>query len=88
MQTVNKAMAGIVASLDKALSSNNMERIAGVMQQFEKQFENLDVQTDLVSGVMNQQAALSTPADDVRPRKLLSLLVLLFCTLFVCILRP
>jgi charged multivesicular body protein 1 len=40
-------------------------QIAGTMQQFEKQFENLDLQTQVVDGVMSQQAALSTPEDEV-----------------------
>lgn len=35
------------------------------MQQFEKQFENLDLQTQVMDGVMSQQAAMSTPEDEV-----------------------
>jgi hypothetical protein len=40
-------------------------QIAGTMQQFEKQFENLDLQTQVVDGVMSSQAALSTPEEEV-----------------------
>lgn len=65
MQMVTKNMAGIVKSLDKALEANNLEKIAATMQQFEKQFENLDLQTQVVDGVMGAQAGLSTPEEDV-----------------------
>jgi charged multivesicular body protein 1 len=51
--------------MEKALASNNLEKIANTMQQFEKQFENLDLQTQVVDGVMSQQANLSTPEEDV-----------------------
>lgn len=65
MQMINKSMVGIVKSLDKALQSNNLERVAATMDQFEKQFENLDIQTEFVEGAMNNQATLSTPEEDV-----------------------
>lgn len=35
------------------------------MATFEKQFENLDVQTAVMDDAMNKQAALSTPANEV-----------------------
>eukprot|EP00877_Chromochloris_zofingiensis_P009351 jgi/Chrzof1/466/Cz01g16250.t1 len=65
MQMVNKNMLGITKNLEKALASNNLEKIAATMQLFEKQFENLDLQTQVVDGVMSQQAAMSTPEDEV-----------------------
>jgi charged multivesicular body protein 1 len=65
MQMINKSMVGIVKALDKALQSNNLERVAATMDQFEKQFENLDIQTEFVEGAMNNQATLSTPEEDV-----------------------
>lgn len=65
MQMINKSMVGIVKALDKALQSNNLDRVAATMEQFEKQFENLDVQTGCVEDAMNQQATLSTPEEDV-----------------------
>lgn len=40
-------------------------QIASTMQSFEKQFENLDLQTQVVEGVMSEQAAMSTPEDEV-----------------------
>ena len=35
------------------------------MDQFEKQFENLDVQSQVMEGAMASQAALATPEEDV-----------------------
>ena len=35
------------------------------MDQFEKQFENLDIQSEFVNDAMNNQAAMSTPEDEV-----------------------
>lgn len=58
-------MVGIVKSLDSALKANNLEKVAATMDQFEKQFENLDVQSEFVEQAMGNQAALSTPEDEV-----------------------
>lgn len=52
MNVINKSMAGIVKSLDRALASNNMEQISQTMDQFEKQLIDLDVQSATVEGVM------------------------------------
>jgi charged multivesicular body protein 1 len=65
MQVINKSMAGIVKSLDSALKANNLEKVASTMDMFEKQFENLDVQSEFVEQAMQNQAVLSTPEDDV-----------------------
>lgn len=65
MQLVTKNMAGIVKSLEKSMEANNLEKIAATMSQFERQFENLDLQTQVVDEVMGAQANLSTPEEDV-----------------------
>jgi charged multivesicular body protein 1 len=44
---VTKNMSAIVKSLEKSVESNNLEKIATTMNQFEKQFENLDLQTQV-----------------------------------------
>ena len=49
------------------------------MEQFERQFENLDVQSQFVESAMNNQASLSTPEEDV------NMLMQQVCP---CILRP
>lgn len=65
MQMVTKNMSSIVKALEKSLESNNLEKIAATMNQFEKQFENLDLQTQVVDEVMGAQASISTPEEDV-----------------------
>eukprot|EP00873_Tetraselmis_striata_P034081 jgi/Tetstr1/454345/TSEL_004023.t1 len=65
MNMVNKNMAGIVKTLEKTLNSANLEKVSQVMDQFERQFENLDVQTEFVENAMGNQANLSTPEDQV-----------------------
>lgn len=65
MNQVNASMVGIVKSLDVALAGNNLEKMAETMDKFETQFETLDVQTGVVENAMNNQAALSTPEEDV-----------------------
>jgi charged multivesicular body protein 1 len=65
MNVINKSMAGIVKSLDRALASNNMEQISQTMDQFEKQLIDLDVQSATVEGVMQGTTMMSTPEDDV-----------------------
>ncbi|QDZ25869.1 intracellular transport protein [Chloropicon primus] len=65
MNTVNKSMAGIVKALDRALQSNNLEQVSQTMDQFEKQFESLDVQSECVQEAMGNQQAMSTPEDEV-----------------------
>lgn len=65
MSMVNRNMMAITKNLEKALAANNLEKIASTMQSFEKQFENLDLQTQVVEGVMSEQAAMSTPEEEV-----------------------
>merc|ERR1712188_333414 len=65
MNTVNKNMAGIVKSLDRALKANNLEQVSSTMDQFEQQFESLDVQSECVQEAMGNQQAMSTPEDQV-----------------------
>ncbi len=62
---VTKNMGSIVKALEKSLESNNLEKIADTMRQFERQFENLDLQTQVVDDVMGAQASMLTPEDDV-----------------------
>merc|ERR1712188_183718 len=65
MNTVNKNMAGIVKSLDRALKTNPLEQVSSTMDKFEQQFESLDVQSECVQEAMGNQQAMSTPEDQV-----------------------
>ena len=65
MNMVNKNMAGVVRALDQSLKDMNLEQVSHNMDQFEKQFENLDVQTEFVESAMSNTVSATTPADEV-----------------------
>jgi charged multivesicular body protein 1 len=65
MKTVTRAMANIVVAMDKSMQEMNLEKMTQVMDQFEKQFEDLDVQSEYVENTINQTTALTTPQDQV-----------------------
>ena len=65
MNMVNKDMKSIVKSLEKSLNANNLIEVSETMDSFEKQFENLDVQTEVMQDAMGNTTAMSTPPEDV-----------------------
>ncbi len=65
MNAVNKNFVGIVKSLERALASNNLSQVSHTMDQFERAFENLDVQSECVETAMSASTALTTPPEDV-----------------------
>lgn len=58
-------MQGVVKAMDSAMKSMNLEKISGLMDRFEKDFEDLDVQTAVMEGAMNQTTATNVPQDAV-----------------------
>ena len=48
-----------------AMKSMNLEKISTLMDKFEKEFEDLDVQTSVMEGAMSQTTATSIPQDAV-----------------------
>jgi charged multivesicular body protein 1 len=65
MKQVTRSMAGVVKGMDKAMKSMDMTQITGVMDKFEKQFEDLDVQSEYVENAMSSTTSLTTPQDQV-----------------------
>ncbi|GBG67661.1 hypothetical protein CBR_g789 [Chara braunii] len=65
MNTISKSMAGIVKSLDRAMAVNNLEQVSETMDQFEKQFTDLDVRQSFIEGAMHGSTSMSTPEDQV-----------------------
>eukprot|EP01121_Diplochlamys_sp_Union-15-3_P017034 TRINITY_DN5927_c0_g1_i2.p1 TRINITY_DN5927_c0_g1~~TRINITY_DN5927_c0_g1_i2.p1 ORF type:complete len:196 (-),score=47.17 TRINITY_DN5927_c0_g1_i2:46-633(-) len=65
MRCVTGAMANIVKAMDASMKEMNLEKMTRVMDQFEKQFEDLDVQSEYVENAINQTTALSTPQEQV-----------------------
>merc|ERR1712062_823234 len=62
---VTKSMEGVVKGMSAAMKSMNLEKISGLMDQFEKEFEDLDVQTSVMEGAMSQTTATNIPQDSV-----------------------
>jgi charged multivesicular body protein 1 len=48
MRAVSASMANIVRGMDKALQTMDTQKISQVMDRFEQQFEDLDVQVDFI----------------------------------------
>lgn len=65
MKQVTKSMAGVVKGMDSALKSMNLEKITQLMDQFERQFEHLDVQTQTMDEAMSGATTLTVPEDQV-----------------------
>ncbi|ORY25396.1 charged multivesicular body protein 1b-like protein, partial [Neocallimastix californiae] len=65
MRTVTKSMGNLVKGMDKAMKSMNLEQISAIMDKFESQFEDLDVQTQVMEGTMGQSTTLTTPQEEV-----------------------
>jgi len=62
---MTQSMQGVVKAMDSAMKSMNLEKISGVMDKFEKDFEDLDVQTSVMEGAMSQTTATNVPQDAV-----------------------
>lgn len=58
-------MQAITKGMDKAMQQMDMEKISAIMDKFEQQFEDLDVQSQYVENAMGQSVSLSTPAEEV-----------------------
>lgn len=56
---------GVVKAMDAAMKSMNLEKISGLMDKFEQQFEDLDVQSSYMENAMSQTVTTSIPQNDV-----------------------
>lgn len=65
MKMVTKNMGDMVKGMDKILVSMDPEKISKVMDQFERQFETMDVTSAYMEGAIGQSTANSMPEDDV-----------------------
>jgi charged multivesicular body protein 1 len=59
-------MASVVRSMDSAMQTMNLEKISSIMDKFETQFENLDVQAQYMETGMGNTTTVSAPADQVQ----------------------
>lgn len=62
---VTVSMGGVVKAMDSAMKSMNLEKISGIMDSFEKQFEDLDVQSSYMENTMSSTTTVSTPQNEV-----------------------
>jgi len=62
---VTQSMAGVVKAMDAAMKSMNLEKISSLMDKFENQFEDLDVQSSYMENTMSQTVTTSIPQGDV-----------------------
>merc|ERR1712126_715648 len=62
---VTKSMEGVVKGMSAAMKSMNLEKISSLMDKFESNFEDLDVQTSVMEGAMSQTTATNVPQDAV-----------------------
>ncbi|XP_042855575.1 charged multivesicular body protein 1b-like isoform X2 [Penaeus japonicus] len=62
---VTQSMAGVVKNLDAAMKSMNLEKISALMDRFEKQFEDLDVQSSYMDTAMSDTVTTAIPQDAV-----------------------
>lgn len=65
MRAVTGSMGKVVQGMDVAMRTMDPERISAVMDKFEQQFADLDVQTGYMEDTMHDSTAVSTPQDQV-----------------------
>lgn len=64
-RNVTNSMAGVVRAMDAAMKGMNLEKISSLMDKFEQQFEDLDVQTNVMENTMSDSVTTSVPQGDV-----------------------
>ncbi|KAJ8597424.1 hypothetical protein M405DRAFT_877014 [Rhizopogon salebrosus TDB-379] len=65
MRQVTGNMTSVVKGMDKAMNTMNLEQISLVMDKFEAQFADLDVQTSYMEDAISSTTAVSTPQDQI-----------------------
>ncbi|CAI9766122.1 unnamed protein product [Fraxinus pennsylvanica] len=65
MTTITKSMGNIVKSLESTLATGNLQKMSETMDQFEKQFVNMEVQAEFMESSMAGSTSLSTPEGEV-----------------------
>jgi len=65
MRQLTGNMANVVRGMDKAMETMNLDRISLVMDKFESQFADLDVQTSYMEDTISNTTAVTMPQDQV-----------------------
>jgi len=66
MKNVMKNMGSVTKNMEKTMASMNLEKISQLMDRFEKQFENLDIQSGYMENAMAGTTQQFIPEDDVK----------------------
>lgn len=64
-QQMSDNMKNVVSNLSGVLESMDVEKISNTMEQFESQFETLDVRTKFMDSAISNTTATATPQDEV-----------------------
>ncbi|KAJ1732987.1 hypothetical protein LPJ61_001775 [Coemansia biformis] len=65
MRQVTESMARVVGDMDRASQKMDLERMTKIMDKFESQSEDLDIQTEYMEGSMSGATALATPQGEI-----------------------
>ncbi|KAL7004297.1 hypothetical protein EMMF5_006183 [Cystobasidiomycetes sp. EMM_F5] len=65
MRAVTGSMGKVVQGMDVAMRTMDLEKMSAVMDKFEQQFADLDVQTGYMEDTMRDTTAVSMPQDQV-----------------------
>ena len=65
MKRVTNSMIGVSRAMDGALKTMDLDKITQLMDQFEKQFEEMDVKTGVVDSTLAQTTTTVIPQNEV-----------------------
>ncbi|OTF76388.1 charged multivesicular body protein 1a-like protein [Euroglyphus maynei] len=60
-KSIAQSIGGVTKAMDSAMRSMNLEKISQIMDKFEKQFEDLDVQTNTMESTISNAMGTMSP---------------------------
>jgi len=66
MKNVSKNMGSVTKNMEATMRNMNLTKISELMDRFEKQFENLDIQSSYMENAMSNTTQQFVPQDDVK----------------------
>ena len=65
MQGVARNIGQVTKGLESAMASLDLEKVSKIMEQFERQFTDLDVKSNVLESTLSSATTLSTPQNEV-----------------------
>lgn len=62
---ITQSLGGVTKAMESAMRSMNLEKVSQIMDKFEKQFEDLDVQSNTMEATMSTTTTTLTPEGQV-----------------------